>query len=374
MSFYFDYAATTPVCDRAIEASLATMREDFGNPSSRYSLGQSATTALFSHRGIVATCLGCTPKEVVFTSGGTEGNNWAIFSGTQLAEPIGKHLITTAVEHAAVLQPIKALEQKGWSVTYLKPDPTGHISPEAFSAALRPDTSFVSMMLVNNETGALFPVPQCASLLKTHNPRALFHCDGVQGFLKVDCNVKTLGVDFFTLSGHKIYAPKGVGALYIKEGLSLPPLIFGGGQEDGRRSGTEGTPQIAALAAACQDWQPDYPQKLAHIKSYALDALATLPQVVLVSKGDAPHIAAISLKGYPSEMVVRDLSDRGIYLSAGSACHRGKPSHVFATLGLPKPVLMGMLRLSFSPHTTHNDVDTLVASLKDIAATRIAMG
>lgn len=374
MSPYFDYAATTPVCDAAIDVSLNAMREAFGNPSSQYVLGQESAQALFSYRTTVSAKLGCTTKELAFTSGGTEGNNWAIFSGAKKVARLGKHIITTALEHDAVLQPMKVLEQEGWQVTYLTPNKEGRITPEDFVAALRPDTSFVSMMLVNNETGTILPVAQCCTLLKAHNPRALFHCDGVQGFLKVDCNVKALGVDLLTISGHKIYAPKGIGALYIKEGLVLSPLLYGGGQENGTRSGTENIPQIAALAAACQDWQADYPEKLSAIKNYALTTLATIPQVVVVSSGDAPHIMAISLKGYPSEMVVRDLSDKDIYVSAGSACHRGKPSHVFAALKLPKPILMGMLRISFSPHTTTQEVDALVSALTAITTERIALG
>lgn len=373
MTTYFDYAATTSVCPEAAEASYTAMTQGYGNPSSGYALGQSAVATLKEHRAVVATCLGCLPQALTFTSCGTEGNNWAIFSGAKLVKRHGQHIITTAVEHSAVLAPIKALESQGWAVTYLKPDRSGHISVEDFTAALRPDTTFISMMLVNNETGCIFPVADCAKVAKANNPNALFHCDAVQGFLKIPFTPKELGVDFLTISGHKVRAPKGIGALYIRDGLKLPPLLMGGNQENGLRSGTEPTAQIAALAAACQTWDNQSAPHTAQKKAYALERLSTIPQVEVISPGDAPHICAISLPGYPSEMLVRDLSDRGIFVSSGSACHRGKASHVFAAMGLPKRTLMGMLRISFSPDTTGQEIDILVDALHDITKNRIAM-
>jgi cysteine desulfurase len=233
------------------------------------------------------------------------------------------------------------------------------------------------MMLVNNETGVLLPVAEAAAAVRRSGTGALFHTDAVQGFLKVPFSPAELGVDLLTVSGHKIGAPKGIGAFYIRGGLKVPPLLRGGGQEKGLRSGTEPTAQIAAFAAACEEGVKNFAAHTAQIdglREYALSSLtAALPELVVVSPGDAPHICAVSLPGYPSEMLVRDLSDRDIFVSSGSACHKGKPSHVFAALGLPKRTLMGVLRLSFSPDNTRQDVDALVQALTQITKERIAM-
>ena len=228
------------------------------------------------------------------------------------------------------------------------------------------------MMLVNNETGAVLPVADCVKAVKAYDPAILFHCDGVQGFLKVPGPLARLGADLVAVSGHKIGAPKGIGALYVKKGVRLRPLLTGGGQEDGLRSGTEATAQIAAFAAAVEAAGRDQTrlERTAAIKGYTLEQLKkSVPQVEVISAGDAPHICAISLPGYKSEVVVRVLGDRGICVSSGSACHRGKPSHVFAAMGLPKPWLDGAVRLSFSPESTRAEADALVSALKDAADT-----
>jgi cysteine desulfurase len=283
------------------------------------------------------------------------------------------------VEHAAVLEPLKALQEQGYEVTLLKPDKTGHIRAESLAGALRPDTVLVSMMLVNNETGAVFPLAEAARALRATGSSALFHTDAVQGFLKIPFSPGELGVDLLTVSGHKIGAPKGIGALFIRRdiGLKAAPLLRGGGQERGLRSGTEPTAQIAAFAAACAAGKADLEAHTAHmsrLKEYTLSRLqAALPDLLVVSPGGAPHICAVSLPGYPSEMLVRELSDRGIYVSSGSACHKGKPSHVYAALGLPKQVSMGILRISFSPDNTAEDADALRDALVSITRERTAM-
>ena len=215
-------------------------------------------------------------------------------------------------------------------------------------------------------------VAEAAQAIRDAGSPALLHCDAVQAFLKVPFTPAELGVDLLTLSGHKIRAPKGIGVQYIRRGLNLKPLLTGGGQEGGLRPGTEPTAQAAALAAACAAWQEDYPARIQGIKEYALGSLSAVPGLEIVSRGDAPHICAVALPGYPSEMLVRELSDRGVYVSSGSACHRGKPSHVFAALGLPKRTLMGVLRVSFSPESTRADVDALAGGLTEITKTRIA--
>lgn len=365
---YFDHAATTQVLPEAAQAALTAMREEYGNPSSQYALGKRAAQALAAHREAVAQALGCQAGEVYFTSGGTEGDNWAISLAAHLGRHRGKHIITTAVEHAAVLEPCKALESQGYEVTYLTPGPDGRVQLADLEAALRPDTVLVSMMLVNNETGAVQPVGEAAQVLKARRSAALLHTDAIQGFLKLPFTPKALGVDLLTVSGHKIGAMKGSGALYIRSGLRAVPLIRGGGQEGGLRSGTEPTPQIAALAAACTlgkarlEEHRDY---LTGLKAYALEAFRReVPGLVVVAEGQAPHICAISLPGYPSQVVVRWLSDQGFCLSAGSACHRGQASHVYAAMGLSKPVRDGMLRVSFGPENTRDQVDQLAAALR----------
>ena len=375
MTLYLDHAATTAVWPQAARAALEAMTDGFANPSSRHGPGLEAARRLGAHRGTVAAALGCDPEEVCFTSGGTEGDGWAIRGALTLGKRRGAHIVTTAIEHAAVLEPMKALRQEGYEVTFLAPDRAGHIDPQAVADALRPDTVLLSMMLVNNELGTLLPVAQAARLVKERGCPALVHTDAVQAFLKVPFTPRALGVDLLTVSGHKVGAPKGIGALYLRRGLKLPPLLAGGGQERGLRPGTEPTAQIAAFAAACAAWGADalITKRILEVKNYAAETLAALPGAELVSAGDAPHILALSLPGYPSEMLVRALWDRGICVSSGSACHRGKPSHVFAALGLPKRTLMGVLRVSFGPENTRADVDRLAAALADIQSERIAV-
>ncbi len=366
---YFDYAATTPVCPQALAAMTDELGR-FGNPSSRYAYGREAAQRVKEYRAAVAQAVGCAPDRLFFTSCGTEGDNWAIRKGAELNRRRGKHIVTTAIEHAAVLETCRDLERQGYEVTWLKPDRTGHISADELRAALRPDTALVSMMLVNNETGALLPVAECVKAVKSYDPAILFHCDAVQGLLKIPFSLASLGADFVAVSGHKIGGPKGIGALYVKQGVKLPPLLTGGGQEDGLRSGTEATAQIAGFAAACRAVlaDPDRLERAAAVKEYTLARLKeALPRLEFISPGDVPHICAVTLPGYKSEVVVRVLGDQGVCVSSGSACHKGKPSHVFAAMGLPKPWLDGALRLSFSPDSTRDAADTVGAAWKAAA-------
>ncbi len=379
MPIYLDHAATTPVDPRAAQAALRVMTEEFGNPSSIHALGKQAAAALKEHRRQISEALGCASEdELYFTSGGTEGDNWAIAIAAHLGRHTGKHIITSVMEHAAVLEPIRALKQEGYDVTVLPSDRKGCVSLSDLENALRPDTILVSLMLVNNETGAIQPVDKVGQLLRRTGSSALLHTDAVQGFLKVPFTAKNLGADLITISGHKIGAPKGVGALYIRKGLRVLPLLRGGGQESGLRSGTEFTPQIAAFAAACQAGREGMSHRIQIMRELKAYALTTLPEKVpgltVVTPGDAPHICAVSLPGYPSEMLVRELSRLGIYVSSGSACHKGKPSHVFAALKLPSPVLQGILRLSFSPENTTADIDALALALEEIRQARVPAG
>lgn len=340
-----------------------------------YAPARAAAQMLDAHRASVARALGCESGELYFTSCGTEANNWAIRRGAWLNRRRGRHIITTSIEHAAVLETVRDLVSQGYEATYLKPDRTGHIRPEDLSAALREDTALVSMMLVNNEVGTVQPVAECVRIVKEFSPDILFHTDAVQGFLKVPFTPAGLGVDFLSISGHKVGAPKGIGAMYLKPGVRLTALITGGGQERGLRSGTEPTGQIAAFAAACDAYTADgvRMERTRQRKEYAIKTLtAACPGLKVVAEGDAPHICAVSLPGYPSEMLVRSLSDLGFYVSSGSACHKGKPSHVFAALSLPKQELMGVLRLSFSADNTEAEIDALADALVRITGERVS--
>ena len=371
MFHYLDNAATTQTRPEAAQAAVTAMTEEWGNPSSRYAFGQEASGRLKEHRAQVAAGLGCRPEEVYFLSCGTEGDNWAIAAAVEKNRRKGKHIITTAIEHAAVLEPIRELERQGYEVTWLQPDQQGIITAEQVEAALRPDTILVAMMLVNNELGTVLPVAETARAIRAARCPALLHCDAVQGFLKVPFTPEGLGVDTLAVSGHKVHAPKGIGALYIRRGLRLPPLIRGGGQEEGLRSGTEPTAQTAAFAAAVEAGRASLERDLAHmreLKDYAARTLREqVPGLELIGAGTAPHILPVTLPGYKSEVVVRVLGDQGVCISSGSACHKGKPSHVFAALGLPKPWLDGALRISFSPDSTRDEADRLVSALKGAA-------
>ena len=375
-TIYFDHAATTAVRPCAAQAALDVMTQGYGNPSSAYGLGKAARERLEADRAVVAEALGCKGSELYFTSCGTEGDNWAIRAAVEAGKRKGKHIVTTSIEHAAVLETMRDLQGQGFEVTYLRPDRAGRIDPADLEAALRPDTVLVSMMLVNNELGTVLPVGETAQAIRRAGCPALLHTDAVQGFLKLDVSVQELGVDILTVSGHKVGAPKGIGAVYVKSGVKVKPLLFGGGQERGLRSGTEPTAQIAAFAAACREWMDHrkaYTERILAVKNHFLDSLlAALPDAVVVSRGDAPHICAVSLPGYPSEMLLRELDSRGVCASAGSACHRGKPSHVFAATGRPKKELLGTLRFSFGPENTEEEADAAVAALKEIAGSRVS--
>ncbi|MCI9264527.1 MAG: cysteine desulfurase [Oscillospiraceae bacterium] len=365
---YLDHAATTPVCPAAAQAALEAMTEGFGNPSSQYPLGKAAAKRREEDRGLIATALGCEPGELFFTSCGTEGDNWAIAAAVELNRKKGNHIVTTAIEHDAVLQPMKKLKKEGFEVTFLKPDAEGSIAPEAVKAAIRPDTILVSMMLVNNEVGSILPVRAAADAIKASNSPALLHTDAVQGFLKVPFTLRDLGADLVTICAHKVRGPKGIGTLYIRKDLipRIKPLLLGGGQEGGLRPGTEPTAQIAAFAAAVKAWEPGTADRIRAVKDYAANTLSAIDGVTLISPGDAPHILAISLPDFSGQTVVEALGGQGVCLSSGSACHRGKPSHVFEAMPLPQKVKYGALRVSFGPESTRDEVDALARLLSHI--------
>ena len=374
---YLDHAATTPVPRPVADAMYQVLCEEFGNPSAQYSLGREMAERVAAWRKTVADALNCPAEGLCFTSCGTEGDNWAIQAALWQNRRLGKHIVTTSVEHSAILQPCQWLTQQGYEVTYVSPDGKGNIPAERVLAAVRPDTALVSVMLVNNELGNIYPIREIAEGLKARNPQTLLHTDAVQAFLKIPFSARTLGADMISLSAHKIGGPKGIGALYLGPRMrNVKPLLPGGGQERGLRSGTEATAQMAGFARAVELRMENLPEtlsRMAEIKAYAIEQLTAIPDLVLVGDGRAPHVLAVSLVGWPSQNIVNDLSAQGICISAGSACHQGKPSQVVAALKLPKRVAGGVIRLSFGPETTREDIDACAAALCRHHDTRFPM-
>lgn len=380
---YLDHAATTPVCPAAAQAAVEAMTEHFGNPSSQYPLGKEAAREREAHRAVIAAALGCEPEELFFTSCGTEGDNWAIRSAVERGRKKGNHIVTTAIEHDAVLQSMKALQAEGLEVTFLKPDAYGNIDPQAVREAIRADTILVSMMLVNNEIGSVLPVQAAAEAIREKGAPALLHTDAVQGFLKLPFTPAELGADLVTICAHKIRGPKGIGALYMKKSLAYKrytspdsfaldpafrPLLLGGGQEKGLRPGTEATHQLAAFAAAVQAWTPETAGTIRQIRDYAAGQLSAISGVSLITDiaTAAPHILALSLPDFSGQTIVEALGSQGVCISSGSACHRGKPSHVFAAMPIPEKVKYGAIRVSFGPDSTREEVDELCRLLRHI--------
>ena len=368
MEHYLDNSATTRVCPEAAEAAMLAMTEIYGNPSSTHTKGREAKQLLDKSRKQVADALGCTVQELVFTSCGSESDNWAILNGAELMRRKGMHIISSQVEHDAVRKSLDELERRGFEVTRLKPDETGAIPVQAVMEALRPDTVLVTLMLVNNETGAVTDIGAIARAMKKAGSQALLHTDAVQAFMKLPFTVKTLGADLVSVSGHKIHAPKGIGALYIKNGVKLKPYLLGGGQENGRRAGTEAMPQIAAFGAACQaareHLQENY-ERMAALRQLAIDALRRdIPELVVIG-GGAPHILSISLPGWRSEVLMNYMEAQEIYVSKSSACKKGGRSHVLEAIGLAPKVIDGAIRIGLSRFTTQEDILALCAALKE---------
>ena len=366
---YLDNSATTAVSPEAAALALHIMTEEYGNPSSLHRRGFLAERAMTEARGQVAAVLHCRPEEIIFTAGGTESNNIALLGAARAMKRRGNRIVTTAVEHHAVLNCCQQLEQEGWEVTTILPDQNGDISAEAVLSAVRPDTALVSVMMVNNELGSIYPIADIAKGLKAVNEKTLLHTDAVQGFLKVPFSAKALGADFIAISGHKVGAPKGIGALYIGPRVRNPrPLLPGGGQEMGLRSGTEATAQIAGFAKAVElrwDHLEDKLHHMAEVKAYAVEKLTAIPDLQIIGSGKAPHVLSVSMAGWPSQNVVNDLGSQGICVSAGSACHHGKSSQVVSALGLPKRVAAGVIRLSFGPETTFAEIDACAEALRN---------
>ena len=365
---YLDNSATTQVCPEAAQAALSAMTVEFGNPSSTHTVGREAKKLLDRSRESVARAMGCAPQELVFTSCGSESDNWALLSGAEFMKRKGKHIISSVAEHDAIRRSLDLLEAQGFEVTRLKPERSGAVSIDAVRSALREDTVLVSLMLVNNETGAVTDISEISTALKEAASSALLHTDAVQAFMKIPFSPKTLGADLISVSGHKIHAPKGIGALYIRKGLRLKPMLVGGSQEDGRRAGTEATAQIAAFAAACDAALPrlsDNAEKMRAQREEIISRLRSDIPELLVLGGGAPHILSISLPGWRSEVLMNFLEAREVYVSKSSACKKGARSHVLESMGLDAKTIDGALRIGLSRYTTQEDLDALCLGLRD---------
>lgn len=372
---YLDNSATTQPCPEAVEAMTKALTENWGNPSALYGFGIDTARALRSARSDVAAALGAEPERVFFTSGGTEADNWAVFGTVKRLGKRGRHIVTTAIEHPAILNCMKDLESQGYDITYLSPDSDGFISADALKAALRPDTILVSIMMVNNEVGSVMPIAQMAKLTHRLCPEAIFHTDAVQGFLKVPFAAKSLGADLISVSSHKIHGPKGCGALYVSPRLkSFPPLLLGGGQEGGLRSGTEGTPAIFGFAAACRAVSPTFRQDTQQEKAI-LDAfcekISELPGVRINGAHQAPHILNLAVPGVPTQNTLNILQDSGVCVSAGSACAKGHRSHVLSAMNLPPEVIDSSFRISLCRDTAPEMLETVFEVLKNKILPRV---
>lgn len=375
MEAYLDNSATTPVSQGVKEIVIKTMMEDYGNPSSMHMKGVEAERYLRQAKEILAKILKVNEKEILFTSGGTESNNLALIGIANANHRAGKHIITTSVEHASVLNTVKYLEEQGFEVTWLPVDEHGHIRLEDLEAALREDTILVSMMYVNNEIGALEPVEEAAKLIHQKNPKTIFHVDAIQAFGKYRIYPKRQGIDALSVSGHKIHGPKGTGFLYVSEKVKIKPIIFGGGQQKGMRSGTDNVPGIAGIAEAAKEAYENFDEKterMYELKDYLIEKLSAIDGVKINSKKEragAPHIVNVSFVGVRSEVMLHELESHQVYVSAGSACSSNHPhiSETLAGIGLSAEEIDSAIRFSFSDLTTKEELDYAA----DIIADRI---
>lgn len=372
---YLDNSATTKPCAEAVAAMTQALTDGWANPSALYDFGIDAARELRTARTKVATALGAEPDRIFFTSGGTEADNWAIMGTIKRFGKKNKHIVTTAIEHHAVLNVMKELEAQGYEVTYLQPDTEGRITANDLKAALRRDTCLVSIMMVNNEVGSVMPISQMAKLTHKLSPDAIFHTDAVQGFMKVPFQAKSLGADLISISSHKVHGPKGAGALYISPRLkSFPALLLGGGQENGYRSGTEGTPAIMGFAAACAAIKDTFQEDITREKDLLdilVEKLSTMEGVKINGAHEAPHVLSLSIPGVPTQNTINILQDAGICVSAGSACAKGHRSHTLTAMGLTPEVMDSSFRVSISRETTQEELDKLVQVIKTDILCRI---
>ena len=370
---YADHAATTRLSDTALQAMLPYWKERYGNPSSLYAFAQQSKSDLEAARAQVAACLNAAPEEIFFTSGGTEADNWALKGAAELRRAKGRHIITTAIEHHAILHTAQYLEKQGYEVTYLPVDGDGLVTPEQVRAALRPDTILVSVMAANNEIGTIEPIAAIGAVCRAAG--VLFHTDAVQAVGHIPVDVEQWQVDLLSLSGHKFYGPRGTGALYVRKGLRLPPLIHGGGQERGRRSGTENVAGAVGLAAALKEAVEELPAesaRLAALRDRLLEGLSALPYAKVTGSRThrLPGTASLVFEGVEGEALLLHLDARGICVSSGSACSSASldPSHVLLAIGLPHAVAHGSIRISLGRENTGEDVEYLLKEIPQVVA------
>lgn len=374
MEVYFDNSATTKCYDSVRDIVIKTMTEDYGNPSAMHRKGVEAENYMRNAAKIIAGLLKVQEKEILFTSGGTESDNLALIGGAMANKRSGSHIVTTAVEHAAVSQPVSFLQEQGFEVTYLPVDSQGRIKMDVLKSVLRPDTILVSTMYVNNEVGSVMPVEEIGKLVHERSPKALYHVDAIQAFGKYRIYPKKAGIDLLSVSGHKIHGPKGVGFLYINEKARIQPQILGGGQQNGMRSGTDNVPGIAGLGAAAEEIYRNLEETNEHLyrlKEYIAGGLSEIGDIRINGmplREGAPHILSISVMGVRSEVLLHALEEREIYISAGSACssHKRKPSAVLTAMGMTKDQIESTVRLSFSEENTKEEADCFLQAMKEL--------
>lgn len=367
LEHYLDNSATTAVSPSAAEKAFKVMTEIYGNPSSLHTKGIEAEKELEQARKALAERLGAQHEEIFFTSGGTEANNLAVFGAAEAKKRSGKRIVVSSAEHSSVLEAAKHLEQNGWDVVYITPCADGTISPGDVAEQVDKNTTLVSVMYVNNETGAINPVDEIFELARLKNPGIICHTDAVQAFGKLEIKAKKLGADLISVSGHKVFAPKGVGAIYIKRGVRLVSRQFGGEQEKKVRPGTEPLPLIAAFGEACAEFDIKENYRLvSELKNYAVQRLSEIDGVLFNSPENAlPYVLNITAGRVRSETMLHFLEEREVYVSSGSACAKGKPSHVLSAMGIDKKRADSALRISFSKHNTKEDIDALCEGIRE---------
>lgn len=374
MEAYFDNSATTRVTDSVKDIVVKTMTEDYGNPSSMHMVGVEAEKYIKTAKENIAKILKVDEKEIYFTSGGTEGNNLAIVGVAEANNRSGNKIITTEIEHSSVASPMKYLEKEGYNVVYLPVDNFGVVDMESLKKEMSEDTILVSVMHVNNEVGVIEPVGEIGKYIKTINPKVVYHVDAIQAFGKMEIRPKKENIDILTVSGHKIHGPKGSGFIYIKKNTKINPIISGGGQQDGIRSGTENVPGIAGIGQAakdCYDNLEQNVQRMTELKDYLIDRLSEIEGVTINSrKGSegAPHIVSASFRGVRSEVLLHALEDKGIYVSAGSACSSNRPSisRTLKAMDIDKDLLGSTIRFSFSEFNSKEEIDYCMEQLNQL--------
>lgn len=373
MECYLDNSATTKCFENVVEVVIDEMRVNYGNPSSMHLKGLDAEKKIKNATKIIASSLKCQEKEIIYTSGGTEADNMALIGVAKAYKRNGMHIITTMIEHAAILQTAKSLEEEGYEVTYLPVDNKGIVDLKALEEAIREDTILVSVMGVNNEIGTIEPLEEIAGIIKNKNPKTLFHVDAVQAYGKIKLNPKKMGIDLLSVSGHKIHAPKGIGFLYISENVKMKPLINGGGQQRNLRSGTENVCGIVGIGTACEQIFKNFEEdnkRMRELRNYMLNLLSDIEGVSVNGADDehsAPHIISVSVEKIRAEVLLHSLEEKGVYVSSGSACASNKPaiSATLQAIGVKKELLDSTIRFSFCVNTTKEEIDYAISCLKD---------